>query len=72
MALLQLGYYDVYHMSRVLANPPDVHLWREAVDAKFCGIGKPYERAEWDALLRHCEVNSELTKIIAYLLTFPL
>jgi hypothetical protein len=44
-------------MISVLENPPDSHLWREAVDAKFYGIGKPYGKAEWDALLGHCEAS---------------
>lgn len=61
VALLQLGYYDVYHMSSVLIeNPIDCEMWNDALDAKFKPTGqgsgekKPFGRKEWDALLGHC------------------
>lgn len=57
-ALLQLGYYDVYHMGSALGeNPPDVQLWNEALEAKLnnCKEGKGgFGREQWDALLGHC------------------
>jgi hypothetical protein len=55
-ALQQLSFNDVYHMLSIISNPPDIALWREAIDAKYYGIGKPYGKAEWDALLGHCMV----------------
>ncbi|OCL13505.1 hypothetical protein AOQ84DRAFT_282984 [Glonium stellatum] len=53
-ALQKLGYDDVYHMSAAIANPPDIDMWQEAIDAKYFGKGKPYGRQEWDQLLGHC------------------
>ena len=61
VALLQLGYYDVYHMSSALVeNPADCEMWVDALDAKFHLDGKEgqgkkaFGRQEWDALLGHC------------------
>jgi len=53
-ALLELGYYDVYHMvSCLFENPPDSDLWRDAIDAKASGTGK-FTKENWDQLLGHC------------------
>lgn len=55
MALLQLGFADVYHMAELwVENPKDDALWVEAYQAKFEGKGKKWGRKEWDALLGHC------------------
>lgn len=56
-ALLELGYYDVYHMvSCLFENPPDSDLWRDAIDAKASGTGK-FTKENWDQLLGHCMVS---------------
>src|SRR5277367_2391118 len=59
MALLQLGFADVYHMIELIEeNPKDDDLWVEAYQAKFEGKGKKWGRKEWDALLGHCMASS--------------
>ena len=32
-------------------------MWIEAIEAKFEGKGKPFEREDWDQLLGHCMVS---------------
>ena len=60
-ALFDLGYEDVYHYTSLISeNPRDASLWVEAMKAKYYGIGKPYGRDEWDALLGHCMVSPVL------------
>jgi hypothetical protein len=54
-ALEVLGYRETHHMQSVLRNPAEVDMWREAIDAKFFGKGKPYGREEWDQLLGQCQ-----------------
>ena len=57
-ALQQLGYNETYHgFAPAFESPLDNIMWREAVDAKFNGKGKPYGRKEWDQLLGHCQVR---------------
>ena len=56
-ALLHLGYNDAYHMQSVFHNPMDADMWQRAIDAKFFGKGKPFEKGDWDQLLGHCQVN---------------
>ena len=58
-ALEELGYKNVYHMTEVIKNPPDAVMWKEAFEAKYFGKGKKFEKAEWDALLGHCEVGTD-------------
>jgi hypothetical protein len=58
VALETLGYCDTHHIQAVLYNPPEVDMWREAIDAKFFGKGKPYGRPEWDQLLGHCQART--------------
>ena len=48
-------------MVAILENPPDAYMWREAVDAKYYGIGRPYGKEDWDALLGHCMVSTTLS-----------
>nr|WFQ81638.1 hypothetical protein [Coleophoma empetri]WOZ30812.1 McfS [Coleophoma empetri] len=63
-ALFELGLDDVYHMCSVTEeNPLDSKLWKEAFDAKYEGIGKPYGRAEFDALLGHCMATSDFPSV---------
>ncbi|KAL1887815.1 hypothetical protein Sste5346_009990 [Sporothrix stenoceras] len=55
-AMTQLGYVDTYHMmSCSIENPPDALLWMDALRAKYDGIGKPFERKDWDKLLGRCQ-----------------
>lgn len=56
-ALIQLGYFDCYHMfSTMEENPKDADMWIEAFRSKFEGKGKAFGREEWDQLLGHCMV----------------
>ncbi|KAJ7854674.1 P-loop containing nucleoside triphosphate hydrolase protein [Mycena olivaceomarginata] len=64
VALETLGYCDTHHMQAVLYNPPEVDMWREAIDAKFFGKGKPYGRPEWDQLLGHCQAITDVPAIL--------
>ncbi|MCJ1310712.1 hypothetical protein MMC25_004378 [Agyrium rufum] len=50
-ALEKLGYPNIYHMVDVMQNPRDCDMWAEALDAKYSGVGKPYDRKDWDSLL---------------------
>jgi hypothetical protein len=63
-ALKTLGYNETHHMQTVIENPIDADMWREAIDAKFFGEGKPYGREQWDQLLGHCQVSLCLLKIL--------
>ena len=57
-ALLELGYFDVYHIASLMVeNPSDSEMWCQAIDAKFYGKGKPYDKEQWDKLLGHCMVS---------------
>ena len=66
-ALIRLGYQDCYHFASTLQeNPRDTELWLEALNAKFKGIGKEYGKAEWDALLGHCQAVTDTPCVIFY------
>lgn len=66
-ALVKLGYKDCYHYASVLQeNPRDAGLWIEALEAKFKGIGKPYGKDEWDALLGHCQAITDTPCVLFY------
>lgn len=66
-ALVRLGYTDCYHFASTLQeNPLDATLWNEAIQAKFLGIGKPYAKPEWDALLGHCQAVTDTPCTIFY------
>lgn len=60
VALLYLGYFDVYHMSAPLSeNTADCTPWIRALDAKLAQKDKSVaapelDRKFWDALLGHC------------------
>lgn len=55
-AMQQLGYVDTYHMmSCSIENPPDALFWMDALRAKYDGVGKPFEREDWDQLMGHCQ-----------------
>jgi hypothetical protein len=60
-ALNKLGYKS-YHMLAAVAEPQsrkDRHLvcWREALNHKVHGIGKPYNGADFDKILQYHSVN---------------
>lgn len=66
-ALVQLGYKDCYHFASVMQeNPRDAELWIEAIDAKFNGIGEPYGKDQWDALLGHCQAITDSPCVFFY------
>lgn len=55
-ALRTLGYNDTYHgYVAALENPRDCELWYEALRAKYDGVGKPFEREDFDQLLGNCQ-----------------
>ena len=56
-ALNKLGFNDCYHMLNVLKNPPDAHMWIEAINAKYYGKGRPFEKDDWDRRLKDCQVG---------------
>ncbi|KAI9703735.1 MAG: hypothetical protein M1836_007505 [Candelina mexicana] len=58
-ALKQLGYDDVHHMESVFTNPQEAVMWREAAEAKWFGVGKPFGRKEFDMLLGHCQATCD-------------
>ena len=58
IALQQLGFVETYHTISIFGNVSDCRMWRRAIDAKFFGKGKPFERQDWDKLLGHCQVSS--------------
>jgi hypothetical protein len=67
IALMLLGFDDVYHMTSMLEeNPRDSDMWVEAYEAKFEGKGKPYGKEDWDQLLGHCEVCRPQTTFLSY------
>lgn len=66
-ALVQLGYKDCYHFASTLQeNPRDAEMWVEAMNAKFKGIGKPYGKEQFDALLGHCQAVTDNPCVIFY------
>jgi len=56
-ALRILGYHDIHHMSRCIANPPENEQWLKAANAKWHGTGKPFTREQWESLLGDCMVS---------------
>ncbi|CVL10637.1 uncharacterized protein FPRN_12769 [Fusarium proliferatum] len=63
MALKQLG-YTPYHMSLSLSGPKtNLGLWREALDTKFYGKGKPWGREEFDKILGPYDAVADLPAI---------
>ncbi|MCJ1441086.1 MAG: hypothetical protein MMC23_001572 [Stictis urceolatum] len=54
-ALIELGYYDVYHYAAVLqVSPKDAEMWNEAFEGKFGSGKKQYAKEDWDKLVGHC------------------
>ena len=57
-ALIELGYYDVYHYAAVLqVSPKDAEMWNEAFEGKFGSGKKQYAKEDWDKLVGHCMVT---------------
>ena len=59
-ALQILGYNDTAHGFDLISHPEIGTPWMEAVNAKFLGQGKPYGRAEFDALLGNCAAVTDM------------
>ncbi|CAF9918780.1 MAG: hypothetical protein ALECFALPRED_000825 [Alectoria fallacina] len=59
-ALQTLGYNDTAHGFDMISHPEIGAPWMEAVQAKFLGHGKPYGRAEFDALLGNCAAVTDM------------
>ncbi|KAI1378238.1 hypothetical protein F4677DRAFT_412588 [Hypoxylon crocopeplum] len=57
-ALERLGIAPVYHMREVGKNHHQA-LWIEALDAKFEGRGKPFDREKFDQILRNYEALAD-------------
>ena len=57
VALQQLGFIETYHTISAFGNAPDCRLWQQAIDAKFFGRGRLFERPDWDRVLGHCQVS---------------
>ncbi|KAJ5525143.1 hypothetical protein N7494_011793 [Penicillium frequentans] len=63
-ALKFLGFQHAYHGRDALTiNPRDCELWWEALQAKYEGKGKEFGRKEFDQLLGHCQVVSDVPAI---------
>ncbi|KAJ7167412.1 P-loop containing nucleoside triphosphate hydrolase protein [Mycena crocata] len=59
-ALEILGYKQTNHGHHVFGGGPhDIDMWLAAINAKFSGIGKPYEKKDWDRLLGHCQAVTD-------------
>jgi hypothetical protein len=66
-ALIQLGYKDCYHFASALQeNPRDAEMWIEALNAKFKGIGEPFGKNQWGALLGHCQAITDTPCVMFY------
>ena len=60
-ALERIGYVRTYHMMCAsVENPPDCLMWRDALAAKYDGVGH-FGRKEWDQLLGDCQVILSLS-----------
>ncbi|KAJ7099772.1 hypothetical protein C8R44DRAFT_888460 [Mycena epipterygia] len=51
LGLEMIGYKETKHGWAVWKNPSELAMWTEAINAKFFGKGKLYERADWGRLL---------------------
>ena len=59
-ALEILGYNHTAHGFDLISHPEIAAPWMEAIKAKFLNQGKPYGRAEFDALLGHCAAVTDM------------
>ena len=63
LALNILG-FPCYHGLTLIANVRDTEMWNKALDAKYFGKGKAFERADWDRLLGSYGAIADLPAII--------
>jgi hypothetical protein len=51
--------YKSYHVNEISESgvPKAMVYWKEAIEAKYLGKGKPYEKAEFDKLLKSYSVR---------------
>ncbi|KAJ6592784.1 P-loop containing nucleoside triphosphate hydrolase protein, partial [Mycena capillaripes] len=65
IALEMLGYKKTNHGFELLTKDGSERaMWTEAINTKFFGKGKPYERAEWDRLLGHCMAVTDVPHLL--------
>ncbi|KAJ7144533.1 P-loop containing nucleoside triphosphate hydrolase protein [Mycena epipterygia] len=64
VALEMLGYVETHHGRHVFSNPFEMDMWIEAINARFFGKGKPYEREDWDRMLGHCQAVTDIPHIL--------
>ena len=60
VALQILGYINTAHGFDMISHPEIGEQWMDAVNTKFLGQGKPYGRAEFDALLGTCAAVTDM------------
>ncbi len=56
MALRKLGYRPYHFIDRWIQN--QLHLWDQALRAKYYGVGKPWKREEFDRVMGDFDVSS--------------
>lgn len=61
-ALNILG-YPTYHYSSIFRNVRDGDMWKEAIDAKFNGVGK-FEKQDFDQLLGHVGATTDAPSVL--------
>ena len=66
LALEKLGLHAWHSLLFGSTNLGDIPMWNEALDAKFLGRGKRYDREEWDQLLYNFAAISSDTPAIAF------
>jgi len=47
-------------MACCIANAPECDIWLRAIEAKWFGKGKQFEREDWDKLLGYCMASQLL------------
>lgn len=60
IALSNLGLGHCAHGFDLMDDMPYTARWEQAVDAKYLGKGKPFEREDWDELLGHCSAVADM------------
>lgn len=68
-AALDILGFRSYHWNEVLSNKNNGHLqlWLQAVQAKYDGIGKPFEGEDFDRMLWDYDVPSPFLSLAHYL-----
>ncbi|KAF2161926.1 hypothetical protein M409DRAFT_69449 [Zasmidium cellare ATCC 36951] len=62
-ALTILG-YPTYHFSSIFRNCRDGEMWKDAISAKFKGVGQKYGKEEFDQLLGHVSATTDAPSIL--------